>query len=67
MKKILMTLEGYGNRYIQENLGTWVRKKKAMEKDWFTALDFFLSRVYYQGRRDELSDKYYEAAEKKSE
>ncbi len=63
MEKTLKTLEAFGNRYIQTHLGHWVKRSDVMKRDWFAALDFFLSRVYYQGRRDKLSDVYYEAAQ----
>jgi hypothetical protein len=62
MANPLKTLEVYGNRYIQEYIGYWKKRSGTLKKDWLTGLDFFLSQIYFQGRDDELSERYYEAA-----
>lgn len=64
MRKTLKELERFGNRYVKEHLSFWIKKRNALKTDWFKALDFFLWRVYFQGRRDELSEQYYLAAQK---
>lgn len=64
MSEILKVLEHFGSRYIKEYVGPWKKKRKSLKNDWFQALDFFLSRVYFQGRRDELSERYYHEAKK---
>jgi len=64
MQKTLKELESFGNRYIREYLSLWLKKRNALKTDWFKALGFFLSRVYFQGRRDKLSEQYYLAAQK---
>jgi hypothetical protein len=62
MANPLKTLEVYGNRYIQEHIGYWKKRSGTLKKDWVTGLDFFLSHVYFQGRKDELSERYYDNA-----
>ncbi len=64
MKKALRELESFGNRYVTEHLSFWFKKRNALKTDWFKTLDFFLSRVYFQGRRDELSEKFYLTVQK---
>lgn len=62
MNEVLRILEQFGNRYVSEHLGVWRKNSKDLVSDWFKALDFFLSRAYFQGRRDELSERFYENA-----
>ena len=46
--------------YYEENLRRWEPSSRLLS-DWWVALDFFLSRACYQGRRDELSTLVYES------
>lgn len=59
--KALRTIALLAERYRDEILEEWMPRKNIFMEDWFEALDFFLSHVFYQGRRDELSTRYYEA------
>lgn len=61
----LKLIECFGNRYIKEHIETLQKRQNDFKKDWFQALsDFFLSHVYYQGRNDDLSWRYCNAAKK---
>lgn len=64
MNSPLKLIESFGGSYIKEYIELLKNKRNEFESDWFKALDFFLSRVYYQGRKDELSERYYNAAKK---
>lgn len=50
IKKII----NYGDKYIKKHL-TDVFNTELMLKDWWEGLQFFLSRSFYQGRRDTIS------------
>lgn len=47
------------NRYRQEMLGKY--DPDHLLADWWSALDFFFSRVCFQGRRDDISERVYQA------
>ncbi len=50
IKKII----NYGDIYIEKHL-TGVFDTDLMLKEWWEGLQFFLSRSFYQGRRDTIS------------
>lgn len=64
MANPLKLIESFGDRYIKEHIETLQKRQNDFKSDWFQALDFFLSHVYYQGRNDDLSWRYYDAAKK---
>jgi len=64
MNSPLKLIESFGDRYIKEYIDPLKNKNDKFKSDWFAALDFFLSHAYYQGRKDELSERYYKAAKK---
>lgn len=57
IKKII----NYGDRYIEKHLSE-VFDADLMFKDWWEGLQFFLSRSFYQGRRDTISMRVEEKA-----
>lgn len=57
IKKII----NYGDKYIEKHL-TDVFDTNLMIKDWWAGLQFFLSRSFYQGRRDTISMRVEEKA-----
>ena len=61
-KTFLGQIAALAQRYKKEVLKTWERQRGRYRERWFTALDFFLQHVFYQGRRDELSEEYYRRA-----
>lgn len=52
--EIIKKIVGYGDRYTEIYL-TDVFDKELMIKDWWSGLQFFLSRSFYQGRSDIVS------------
>jgi len=64
MNSPLKLIESFGNRFVKEYIEPLKNKRSEFRSDWFEALDFFLARAYYQGRKDELSERYCKAAKK---
>jgi hypothetical protein len=60
MKKI-KSVEQYGQLYVKRFLGEQISKKDTVYDDWREALDFLFSKVFYRGRRDELSERFMQA------
>jgi len=56
---VIRSVAALSGRYEREFLATWVAKKDQYRTDWLSALDFFLGHVFFQGRRDALSERYY--------
>jgi len=52
---IIKKVSNYSDFYVKENMSNY--DKSLLLNNWFEALDFFLDRVYYQGRSDALSSK----------
>ena len=50
------------SRYIREYLGSEIGQRDILKDDWYEALKFFYGRSFYQGRRDELSERFYRKA-----
>ncbi len=61
-ERLFQAILVYGNRYCEENIFTKYTREQLLS-DWRIALMYFFSRVCYQGRRDELSEKVYKAVE----
>ena len=61
---LLKVLEGFGERYIKDELGRFKEQRMILKKDWLKALEFFLWHAYFQGRGDELAISYFKAAKK---
>jgi hypothetical protein len=57
---LISTIATFSDRYRQEHLDKY--KPDQLLTDWWMALDFFLARVCFQGRRDTESEKVYRAA-----
>jgi len=53
---ILCTLESLGEMYIRDFLND--PDNKDLTDDWYKAFMFFISHLYMQGRRDEVSEKF---------
>ena len=58
-KTIFATIASYGNQYRERNLSQYA--PDILLYDAWSALDFFLSRACFQGRRDTISQRVYEA------
>jgi endonuclease III len=50
--------ETYGNRYQHEvmQIDTW--PSDLLSNDWFASLEFWFSKSFYRGRRDDISDRF---------
>ena len=59
--EIIKKIVNYGDKYIEKYL-TGVFDTGLMFKDWWMGLQFFLSRSFYQGRRDIISEQVKEKA-----
>lgn len=58
--RILDALAALGDRYVDEFLRPhWDVDR--LHTDWYYAFKFLLSRLYFQGRRDEVSEQFYNA------
>jgi len=56
---LVYSIVQYGDRYRQEMLGGY--DPEQLLTDWWFALDFFLGRACFQGRRDDISARVYQA------
>lgn len=54
----MKNMEIFGDRYCEKYLDKFDKKK--LETDWWYALKFFFGRSFARGRRDELSNEYYD-------
>lgn len=59
---VVKKIAALSKRYEEEVLKQWQPRKNDYLADWFEALDFLLAHIYFQGRRDQLSERYYKAA-----
>lgn len=58
--RILDALAALGDRYVDEFLRPhWDVDR--LQTDWYYAFKFLLSRLYFQGRRDEVSEQFFNA------
>ncbi len=60
--RILDALSALGDRYVDE----FLRRRwdvARLQRDWYYAFKFLLLRLYFQGRRDEVSEQFYRAME----
>lgn len=51
-------LEHFGRRYVEEFLVANGWEPERLRADWYFALKFLLWRLYFQGRRDEISERF---------
>lgn len=58
----IKSIEEYGRVYVSENLKFQVGNRDLIYNDWHKSLDFIFSKVFYRGRRDELSERFMNAA-----
>lgn len=61
-QSIIYEIVKFGERFEKEYLSKEFLRKKGVDiekvfEDWWEALKFFLTRIFYQGRRDEISEK----------
>ncbi|MCL5006917.1 MAG: hypothetical protein M1153_02130 [Patescibacteria group bacterium] len=61
MNKI-KAVEEYGRLYLDRILKQQIADKESICKDWYEALKFFFSKSFYRGRKDELSERFMQAA-----
>ncbi|MFA5270531.1 MAG: hypothetical protein WC400_02925 [Patescibacteria group bacterium] len=54
----VQSVEQYGQLYVKRFLGEQISNKDTAYNDWREALDFLFSKVFYRGRRDELSERF---------
>lgn len=57
----IKSIEEYGRVYVSENLKFQVGNRDLIYNDWHKSLDFVFSKVFYRGRRDELSERFMNA------
>lgn len=57
---LIASIASYGNRYREEYLINKYNPQTLLT-NWWKALDYFFSRACFQGRRDNISNKVYEA------
>lgn len=58
LEQILAALEIMGKRYIREFILGEGWDSSRLISDWYYSFKFFLSKIYFQGRNDSLSDRY---------
>ena len=56
---LVYSIVQHGVRYHQEMLGGY--DPEQLLTNWWSALDFFLGRACFQGRRDDVSERVYQA------
>jgi hypothetical protein len=54
----IQSVEQYGRLYIKQFLQDQITSKDSIYSDWREALNFLFSKVFYRGRRDELSERF---------
>jgi hypothetical protein len=59
-RSLLDFIVSCADRYFAENLAGYDRQK--LETDWLEAFDFLLWHICYQGRKDEMSKRVYDAS-----
>ncbi len=59
--KQIKSVEQYGQLYVKRFLREQISKKDIVYDDWREALDFLFSKVFYRGRKDELSERFMQA------
>jgi len=57
--KVLTAIEALGKRYIREILAEKDYDKQILRADWYFAFKFFIRFLYFQGRNDSLSERYF--------
>lgn len=57
----IATLQDLGGHYVHNYLQDWDGDE--LKTDWYVAFKFLLSRLYLQGRRDELSQRFFDKIE----
>jgi hypothetical protein len=58
LERVLKALEIMGRRYVREFLLAEGWDLSQLRSDWYYAFKFILSKLYFQGRNDSLSDYY---------
>lgn len=53
----MKNIEKLGERYCKKYLDSWDKEK--LQNNWWEALKFFFSHSFMRGRRDKLSNEYY--------
>jgi len=61
MSKKIKAIEKYGQFYVERFLRQQINNKEKIYSDWYEALKFLFAKVFYRGRRDELSEKFMNA------
>jgi hypothetical protein len=59
---VLRRIAALAERYEAEILSQWGPRRDRYLRQWLDGFDFFLAHIYYQGRRDALSTRYYRRA-----
>jgi hypothetical protein len=60
MNKI-KAIEKYGQLYLKKFLQKQIATKEEIYNDWYKALKFLFGKVFYRGRKDELSERFMDA------
>ncbi len=58
----IKAIEKYGQLYIERFLRQKIATKEEIYNDWYKALKFLFTKVFYRGRSDELSERFMNAA-----
>jgi hypothetical protein len=58
LERALAVLEALGRKYIREFLIKEGWEPQRLRSDWYYSFKFLLSKLYFQGRNDSLSDRY---------
>ena len=61
-RKTIRDVASLSERYCRENLSSPYFQKDSLERDWWNGLRLFLNHSFFQGRRDEVSEKVEVAA-----
>lgn len=61
MREKIKAIEKYGQLYVGRFLQRQIDDKEKIYSDWYKALKFLFTKVFYRGRRDELSERFMNA------
>jgi hypothetical protein len=56
-ERVIQRILSYGQRYFDEYIAPNVDRKVALMNDQWAAMQYLLDKVFYQGRRDDISEK----------
>jgi endonuclease III len=62
IEKSRIIAEKYGSKYQREVMGIDKWTPGLLSNDWFASMEFWFSKSFYRGRRDEISENFFNCA-----